>query len=170
MLIVAAFPDAEAGARATAAIRSHFSAELYSRERVTIPGDDEPADAPGDFVARAAVAGAILGAGISLVVQWWSASIAYPLDIGGRPSPAFFSYIPAAVAVGMFWSALAAFLAFLWACGLSRLRHPLFEADSHGLLAEGGSLVGIKVQPDEAAAAERLAREFGAVSIDRVDA
>lgn len=168
MLVVAAFEDGPAGGRAMAVLSRRFTAELHTRERIEIPGAEERNDAAGDFIRWAAVAGAVAGAAISMLVQYWSSTVAYPIDVGGRTAPAFIAYVPAAVAVGMFWSAFAAFLAFLWACGLPRLHHPLFDAAAHTVIAQGGSLVSIQVSGDQVETATAAALECGATSVELV--
>ena len=74
------------------------------------------------FVAGAA--GAIGGMGL----QWWVATQAYPLNVGGRPLFSWPSFIPPAFETTILFAAFGAVLGMI---GLNRLpqpHHPVFDA------------------------------------------
>ena len=88
------------------------------------------ADAMGvrpNRVALAALLGGIVGGAGTYFMQWYSVTIAYPLDIGGR-MPYWPGFIPATFEMTVLGAALAAFFGMLLLNGLPRLNHPIFNA------------------------------------------
>lgn len=70
-----------------------------------------------------------LAAGLStLLLQWYSAVIDYPIDAGGRPLAAWPAFGFAVFEMAILGAAVAGFVALLVVTGLPALYHPLFEA------------------------------------------
>jgi len=73
------------------------------------------------FVAGFATAAAGFG------LQWYSAVVSYPFNVGGRPLDSWAVFLLVPFEVGMLAAALAGFAAFLAGGGLPRLHHPVFD-------------------------------------------
>src|SRR5581483_1958161 len=75
-----------------------------------------------------AIAGAI-GAAIGYGVQWFSATIDYPTNSGGRPLNSWpaFMFVPYEAAI--LYAAVIGILAWMVMSGFPKLFHPLFAAD-----------------------------------------
>ena len=69
-------------------------------------------------------AGAIGGVG-AFAMQWYAA-VDFPVNVGGRPTFSWPSYIPITFELTILSACLAGAAAMLWAAGLPRLDHPLF--------------------------------------------
>lgn len=78
-------------------------------------------------------AGAVVGGLGTYLLQWYSAVIDYPLNIGGRPLDSWPSFIPPTFELAVLGAAFAAVLSMLIANGLPRLVHPLFGAPEFDL-------------------------------------
>jgi hypothetical protein len=72
--------------------------------------------------------GGILGGAGGYFLQWYSAVISYPINVGGRPLNSWPEFIPVAFEMTVLFAALAAVFAMIVGNGLPRLRHPLFDA------------------------------------------
>jgi hypothetical protein len=116
--------------------------------------------------------GAVFGAAWGYWIQAWGEVVNYPLNVGGRPYnswPAFtvgtFEFmLLCAVAVGLF--------GFLWASGLPKLYHPLFEARSFARASRDRFLICIEAtdprfDPDSI---RELFAQLGAERIEEVRA
>jgi hypothetical protein len=75
----------------------------------------------------AMLAGGFSVAALAFAVQWYSATVAYPLNSGGRPLNSWQVFLLVPFEVGIFAAGLAGVVAFMISCGLPRLHHPLFE-------------------------------------------
>lgn len=82
--------------------------------------------------------GGIIGGLSGFALQWWTATQAYPLNIGGRPLNSWPSFIPVTFEATILVASLTAVLGMLALNGLPRPHHPLFavpgfeRATSHG--------------------------------------
>jgi Protein of unknown function (DUF3341) len=91
-----------------------------------VEGLDEAVGMRRTRVPLAALLGGIAGGLGTYFLQWYSAVIDFPVNIGGRPLHSWPSFIPATFEITILGAALAAVAAMLIANGLPRLHHPLF--------------------------------------------
>ncbi|MGZ5094065.1 MAG: DUF3341 domain-containing protein [Burkholderiales bacterium] len=78
-------------------------------------------------VALGALLGGVAGGLGTYFLQWYSAVIDYPINVGGRPLHSWPSFIPPTFEITILGAALTAVAVMLVANGLPRLRHPLFS-------------------------------------------
>ena len=72
--------------------------------------------------------GAIGGGAFTYWLEWYSAVVNYPINVGGRPTFSWPAFVPPAVEMTILWAVLFGFGAVLFGAGLPRVRHPLFES------------------------------------------
>ena len=77
--------------------------------------------------------GGIAGGVTGFAMQWYSAVISYPLNIGGRPLNSWPAFIPPTFELTVLFAALSAFLGMLFLNGLPALVHPVFNAKDFDL-------------------------------------
>jgi Alternative complex III, ActD subunit len=82
-----------------------------------------------DPVPSAALFGAIGGGAVGFSLQWFSATINYPLNVGGRPLDSWPAFLPITFEMTVLGAALAAFICMLRRSRLPRLMHPLFALE-----------------------------------------
>ena len=70
---------------------------------------------------------ALLGGVSAYLVQWWTNSIDYPLNIGGRPGHPPASFLLITFETPVLFGALGAFFGFCYLCRLPRPHHPLLD-------------------------------------------
>ncbi len=75
---------------------------------------------------RLALIGALIGGIGTFALQWFSATVDYPINVGGR-TPAWPGLIPSTFEMTVLGAALAVFFGVLLRSGLPRLYHPLFN-------------------------------------------
>jgi hypothetical protein len=70
--------------------------------------------------------GAIGGGGFTYWLEWYSAAVDYPINVGGRPPFSWPAFIPPALEMTILWAVLLGVAALLVGSRLPRLNHPLF--------------------------------------------
>jgi len=77
--------------------------------------------------------GALLGGIGGYFLQWYSAVVDFPVNIGGRPLNSWPMFVPVTFEMAVLGGALAALISMLAANGLPKLRHPLFAVPEFDL-------------------------------------
>jgi Protein of unknown function (DUF3341) len=80
--------------------------------------------------------GGILGALTGYLMQWYSAAIDYPLNVGGRPLHSWPAFVPITFELAVLFAAIAGLLGMLWMNGLPRPYHPVFNAPQFKLASQ----------------------------------
>jgi len=87
----------------------------------------KPLDAGTSIMPSLVLAGGVLGAVASFCLQSYATTIAYPLNIGGRPDLSWPSFIPIAFENGVLVAVLAGFVGYLAVNRMPRLYDPVDE-------------------------------------------
>jgi hypothetical protein len=82
-----------------------------------------------DRVALVCLVGGILGGLGAYGLQWWINSVAYPLNVGGRPFHSWPSFIIVTFEMTVLFAGIAAFVGMLAMNGLPMPNHPVFNVD-----------------------------------------
>jgi ActD protein len=93
-----------------------------------VKGLAEAVDARPSRLALFVLLGGILGGASGYFLQWYTAVVSYPINVGGRPLNSWPEFIPVTFEMTVLFAALAAVIGMIVGNGLPRLRHPLFDA------------------------------------------
>ena len=127
--LLAEFPSAEALCAAVRHVRAHGYTRAEAYSPFPLEGMEDVVGLERNWVAPACLLGGILGGAGTWFLQYYSAVIDYPINIGGRPLNSWPSFIPATFELTVLGAAIFALVAMLVQNGLPRLHHPLFELD-----------------------------------------
>ena len=81
------------------------------------------------LVFAGGVTGLLAGYGLC----WWTSTIGYPMNIGGRPFNSWVSFIPPTFETTILFAALTAVLGMLALNGLPEPYHPVFNVEAFAL-------------------------------------
>jgi len=82
-----------------------------------------------DGVALICLVGGILGGGSAYLLQYWINTIAYPLNVGGRPWHSWPAFIIVTFEMTILFAGIAAFVGMLALNGLPMPHHPVFNVE-----------------------------------------
>jgi hypothetical protein len=119
--------DAARGARAAGYARL----EAYTPFKVE--GLAEVLGFTRSAVPLSTLLGGIAGGVGGYALQWYSAVVDYPVNVGGRPLHSWPMFIPVTFETTILCAALAAVIAMLCGNGLPRLNHPVFDTPDFDL-------------------------------------
>jgi len=79
------------------------------------------------------LAGGLIGCWGALLIMWFSATVHYPLNVGGRPLASWPMFIPITFELTVLFAAVSAVLGMLGMNGLPQPYHPVFNAPRFAL-------------------------------------
>jgi len=69
-------------------------------------------------------------------MEWWSAAISYPLNVGGRPFHSWPAFVPITFELTILFSAVIGFIGMFAMNGLPQPYHPVFNAPDFKLASQ----------------------------------
>jgi hypothetical protein len=131
--LLAEFASAEALLEATQRSRAAGFAKAEAYSPFPVEGLAEALSFEPSRVGAASLTGALLGGAGAYLLQWYSATLDYPIVVGGRPLHSWPMFVPVTFEMTVLGGALAAIAALFIGSRLPRLHHPLFAAPDFDL-------------------------------------
>ncbi len=116
--------------------------------------------------------GGVAGGALAFGMQWYSAVMSYPLNIGGRPLNSWPSFIPPTFELTVLFAAFAGFFGMLVLNGLPRLVHPVFGVREFDLASRNRFFLCLRADDPafERARAQALLESFAPMKVVEVPA
>lgn len=116
--------------------------------------------------------GGLLGGLGILALQYYSAVIDYPIDVGGRPAASWPAFIPVALEMTILCAVLAGVIGLLVENGLPRLYHPVFNVARFAQASRDGFFLVIRADDPQYQGdnARQALIDLAPLSIDEVPA
>ncbi len=125
--LLAEFADEESLLAAATRVRSLGFQQVEAYSPYPIHGMAEVLGIHGVRLPRIVLVGGIVGCATALAMQWYSATISYPLNVGGRPLASWPSFVPIAFELTILVAGIAAVLGMFALNGLPQPYHPVFN-------------------------------------------
>jgi len=81
------------------------------------------------MLPKLVLAGGLTGMATGFVLQYWASTIAYPMNIGGRPLASWTAFIVPSYELTILFAALTAAIGMIVLNGLPQPYHPVFNAE-----------------------------------------
>jgi hypothetical protein len=143
--------------------------ELDAYSPYPVHGIDAALGLKASRVPLIALGGGLFGVGFAYLMQWWTAAVDYPINVGGRPPHSPPAFVPIVFELGVLISALSIFFGLLLLWRLPRPHHPVFEVEEFRSASTHALWVSVRAKDEvEAARAEGRLREWGALTVSRI--
>jgi hypothetical protein len=124
--LLAEFADADELVAAAREVHAAGYREVEAYSPLPVHGLAEALGFRRTWLPLIVLVGGIVGCVAGWALQYYTAVVAYPLNIGGRPLNSWPSFIPVIFEMTVLVAALSAVLGMLALNGLPRPHHPLF--------------------------------------------
>lgn len=131
--VIGMFDSAEALQHAVRAVRRAGYDRLRVYSPFPVEGMDELLGLKASPVRWWVLSGAVAGAVLGYLMQWYSAVVDYPFLAGNRPLHSWPAFIPVTFELLVLGGATAGFIAVFFHSRLPRLHHPVFDVDQFEL-------------------------------------
>ncbi|MFZ5468902.1 MAG: DUF3341 domain-containing protein [Myxococcota bacterium] len=168
-LVLGAFASPERLLRAAAELRAAQVGKLDAHTPYPVEGLDVALGLSRSVVPRLAFLGGLAGALTAYGFQYYTAAVAYPLRVGGRPAHAGLAFVPIGFELMVLFASAAIVLGLLLLWRLPRPHHPVFEVEAFRSASLDRFWVSVLVAKEGAAeeVAQRL-RLMGAQPVEVV--
>jgi hypothetical protein len=156
--MVAEFDSPEAVVKAAEAAYEAGYREMDGYSPIPVEGLAEAIGFKRNWVALIILVGGITGGVGGFIMQWFSATIHYPIIVGGRPFNSWPSFMPIVFELTVLLSAFSAVIGMLGLNGLPRPNHPIFNAPNFERASQDRFFLSI--QADDPLYDEARTREF----------
>lgn len=168
--LFAAFDGPEALLKGARSLRDHGYRALDAHTSYPVEGLAEALALPRSPIGWIIFAGVVVGAALVYGLVLSSVTLAYPINVGGRPLHAWPPFALLAFEGGVLGGALAAFFGLLRLCRLPAYHHPAFDCPAVDFSDQRCFVLVVHATDPryDAAALTRLLSQAGARRIDEV--
>lgn len=142
--LVAQFPDAEA---LTVAARRLRAAGYRRLDAFTPYPVEEVADAIGlgqTRIGLAVLVGGLLGAIGGYALQWYTMTVDYPINVGGRPLHSWPAFVPVTFELMVLTASIVGVVALFAVNRLPQPHHPLFAVPAFDRASQDGFFLAVE--------------------------
>lgn len=135
-----------------------------------VDGLAEELGAENSPVASFTLLGGVVGGVGGFFMQYYAMVIAYPLNVGGRPSNSWPAFVPVTFELTVLGAALAGLLAMLILNGLPMPYHPVFNVPGFAAASENRFFLGIESRDEvfDLEATRSLLESLGPLEVSEI--
>jgi hypothetical protein len=169
--LLAEFADPGALLHAAERLRRDGYRHVDSFTPFPVHGMDRALGLGPSLLGYAVFVGGLTGCATGYLLQWWTSSVDYPINISNKPFFAIEPSVPIMFELTILFSALTAVIGMLALNGLPKPYNPLFYSDRFARATDDGFFLHVaaadgRFDPDGTA---RALFDAGALAVERVD-
>jgi hypothetical protein len=136
-----------------------------------VHGLDDAMGIRGTRLPWLVLGGGIAGAGLGLLLQWWTNAVDYPLNISGKPFFSLPANIPVTFETTILLSALTTVVGMLALNRLPQYWHPIFGSERFKRATSDRFFISVEAADPrfDAEATRRLLESLGAAGVERLE-
>lgn len=142
--LLASFESVEALMAAAQAVRSAGYRRLDAYSPFPVEGLAEAVGQKRNWVPLITLIGAIVGGAFGFWIQWWTAALDFPINVGGRPYNSWPAFLLVSFEMAVLVGSCTAFAAVLALNKLPKLYHPLFNMQEFDLASRNRFYLSIE--------------------------
>jgi len=142
--LLAEFKDAPALCEAIRRTRAEGYRQIEAYTPFPVEAVEEALELPQTRFPLVVLTGGIIGGICGYLLQFWVATIAYPLNVGGRPYHSWPMFLPITFEMTVLGAALSAVFGMLALNGLPMPYHPLFNVERFGLASRSRFFLSVQ--------------------------
>lgn len=131
--LLVAFDSPEAVLAAAGRVRADGYRQVEAYTPFPVEGLAALVGVDGDPVPVLTFFGGLAGGALAYFMQWYSAVVLFPLDVGGRGPHSWPAFVPITFELTILGAAVTALASMLLLNGFPRPHHPVFGAAGFGL-------------------------------------
>jgi hypothetical protein len=168
---VVEFDSATAVVRAAEHVRDAGFTRFDVYSPIPIHGLDEAMGIPMTRLPWFVFLGGATGAGVALLLQWWTNAVNYPFIISAKPLFGLPANIPITFELTVLFAAIGAFVGMLVSSGLPQLYHPLFNVARFKRVTDDRFFVAVEAADPkfERAATRTFLESLGGLTVEEVE-
>jgi hypothetical protein len=129
---------------AAEAVRDAGYRKIDAYTPVPVSGLSEALGLPRSRLPLIVLCGGLIGGATGLLLQYWTMAVAYPLNVGGRPTAAWPSFIPPAFELTILFASFGAVIGWIALNKLPQPYHPVFNVKSFERATTDGWFLSIE--------------------------
>ena len=89
---------------------------------------------------------ALTGAGLAMLLQWWTSTVDYPVLISGKPFFSYQAFVPITFGIAVLVGALTAVFGMFGLNRIPRFHHPVFYSENFVRATDDGFFISIEAE------------------------
>jgi hypothetical protein len=166
--VLARFEEEEALLAAARRLRESGLPAVDVHSPVPIPGASEALGLHPSRIPLICLVGGLVGIVIGYVLQWWTAAVDFPINVGNRPPQSWPAFVPITFELGVLFAAVSVVIGLLVRSGLPRPYHPVFESDAFLAASVDELWISVPVEEGARPPVDEL-RSLGATRVEIVE-
>lgn len=169
--VMAEFDSAQAVVDAARKTMAHGFTKVEAYSPVPVEELNDIIHKSRTVLPKLVLGGGLTGMATGFILQYWASTIAYPMNIGGRPQASWITFIIPSYELTILFAALTAAIGMIVLNGLPQPYHPVFNVDRFAMASSDKFFLVVESGDpkfDQRATAEFL-RSTGAKGVYDVD-